>query len=83
MGILKRTWNGISWALGGYVIYKRLQELSAAKDDIYQELSPELQAKWRDVFGSPVPVTISNPSLPPVLAKAQNPTDIEQVKAKT
>ena len=63
-GILKKVWDWSGYILGGYAIYKQLNTANQAKDDLYQNLSPEQRKTWDGIFGKPVPVTNPFPSTP-------------------
>ncbi len=80
---LKRAWDLSGWMIGGYTIWKQLQSLSSAKDEFYQELSPELQSKYDSVFGHPmlttaVPVT-QMPAVK-VVTPAKQISQVTQIK---
>ena len=66
MKLFKRTWTALSWLAGGYAAYNQLKTLNQAKNELYDQLSPEQQAEWVKVFGHPGEIKINTPTLPPV-----------------
>lgn len=48
-----KTWEIIGAVVGLYTVYQKLKTLGEAKQELYQQLSPELKAQWEKVFGRP------------------------------
>ena len=70
MGLLGRAWWTITTAASIYTVYGKLKSLSAAKDDLYSQITPEQQEEWKKVFGDPADAkVIASPSLPLVKRK--------------
>jgi hypothetical protein len=46
-------WKTISTAATVYVVVQKLKALNSMRADIYEELSPEMQARYREFFGDP------------------------------
>lgn len=53
MGIINRAWNLATWTVTVYTIYKQLQTLGEMKNELYTTLTPEQQAEWNRIFGTP------------------------------
>lgn len=86
MGIGKRTWDFIGYAVGAYTIYGRLQSAWAAKNSLYSTLSPDQQAEWDKVFGKPS-VSVALPPQPMLNIQMPAPTtaagNVVQIQAGT
>lgn len=86
MGVLKRAWDASGWIIGGYTVWKQLQSLSSAKDDLYNELSPSQQAQYDSIFGKPsASKGIQSPVVPQVVVHPNTqidvPTQLTRVQA--
>lgn len=86
MSGFKSAWNTLTWAAGIYAVYNHLRNLNKAKDELFEELSPDQQALWIKVFGNPhstVP-TVNQLLVNPVKLPPPAPGGtLEQIKAGT
>lgn len=89
MGILKRVWDYSGWIIGGYTLYKQLQSMSAAKNDLYAALSDDQKKEWNAIFGDPTiqPQVTAQPmptvTMPPAAAVAASTQQIQAVTSQT
>lgn len=81
MGIIGRAWKSVSWLATGYVVYKKLEALSQAKDEFYTELPDNLKPQWDAIFGKPGPVSVVTPKVNPVTPIVRNTSDIDKIEA--
>ena len=58
----KSLWSTFTFATSAYIVYKQFQAAREAKDELYENLSPEMQLQWDEVFGKPVGSTVVNES---------------------
>ncbi len=79
---LRKLWTFASYIAGGYAVYNQLKTLKQAKDELYGELTPEQQAQWNKIFGSPDSGRITNPVITkPVQVVRSGISDLEKIKA--
>lgn len=64
--MFSRLWNLVSVGATGYMIYQHWQQQAAVKSIIYNELTPDLQAKWDSIFGKPDVAAPTSPTMPQV-----------------
>lgn len=55
----------MSYVAGGYAVFNQLKSLKQAKDDLYEELTPEQKLQWNKIFGSPGGARVPVPQITP------------------
>lgn len=78
-----KTWEYITYGLTAYTIYKQLQTLREAKEDVYSSLAPEVKARWDKIFGKGPAVQNPIPQVPVIDPLKVEAKAIEQIKAGT
>jgi len=46
-------WRALSTATTIYILSKQLETMNSMKNDIYETLNEDQQAKWQSIFGDP------------------------------
>jgi hypothetical protein len=82
----QKLWQALTWVAGGYAVYQHLKTLNHAKDDLFNELTPEQQATWIKVFGRPGAQSVPIQPAPLLQTQVNLPKPggtIDQLKAGT